>query len=403
MLLVADAKPGSKDPVRCPHFGPCGGCTLLEQPYDAECKQKEKTFERWTRARPFLREAELLPLLRADQPLFYRTSLKIPFGARTRRHGDGASVIAGFYRPGTKKIVDLNVCAIQHPTLTRLLVCVRKAAQELGVPVDDARGRPGVLRHLLARIGLGTGEVLAGFVVRRAGDESIARLAETVFARFEKYGLVGVVENLNSAPGPRVLGPVTRRLIGATEFASLEDGLALRTSLTTFAQVNAGQAQCLYREIVDWLAPLAGKRVVDLYSGYGPIALRLARAGADVVGVERDAGAAEEGRRAAEENGLAARLRFEASDAGRAWRELSASSIDALVVDPPRRGLAPGLVERLEAAPIARLVYVSCNPKTFLRDLTLLAQCYSVRRLRAVDLFPRTRHLEVLALLERRA
>jgi 23S rRNA (uracil1939-C5)-methyltransferase len=399
MLLVADARPATVDPVRCPHFGPCGGCSLLEQPYDAECRQKERVFERWTRARAPLREAELLPLLRAEEPLFYRTSLKIPFGLRARA-GAAPRVVSGFYRRGTHRIVDLHVCAIQHPRLTRLLVGVRRAVEELGVPVD-ARARTGILRHLLARVGLGTGEVLAGFVVRRGDEESIARLARTVQERFARHGLVGLVENVNAAPGPRVLGPITRSLGGASELRSLEDGLRISTSLTTFTQVNAAQAQLLYREVVDWIEPQPGKRVVDLYSGYGPIALRLARAGADVVAVERDPTASAEGRRAAEENALASRLRFEAGDAARVARELAA--VDAVVVDPPRRGLSPALVERLREAPIERLVYVSCDPKTFLRDLTLLAESYAVRRLRAVDLFPRTRHLEALALLERRA
>jgi 23S rRNA (uracil1939-C5)-methyltransferase len=382
---------------------------MLEQPYEAEVRQKQSTFERWTRARPFLREAELLPLVAAREPHFYRTSLKVPFARRAAAgaasSGEAATprVVAGFYRPGTHRIVDLNVCAIQHPALTRLLFGVRRAVQELGVPVDGPRGRPGILRHLLARAGLGTGEVLAGFVVRSAKSAEVARLAETVHARFARHGLVGIVENVNSAPGPRVLGPLTRGLTGASELAAREDGLVTRTSLTTFAQVNAGQAQELYREVVAWLEPLAGRRVVDLYSGYGPIALRLARAGAEVVAVERDPTASAEGRRAAEENGLAGRLRFEAGDAARVWRELSAGAIDALVVDPPRRGLAPELLEQLKRAPIAELVYVSCNPKTFLRDLTLLKECYAVRRLRAVDLFPRTRHLEALALLERQA
>ncbi len=375
---------------------------MLDRAYEVESREKQEAFARFARGRAWLREAELLPLLAAEHPLFYRTSLKLPFGIRIHRRIGKVKVVAGFYRRRTHKIVDLNVCAIQHPLLTKLLWCVRNAIEELAVPVDDARGERGLLRHLVARVGLGTDETLAGFVVRRAGDESIRRLAETVFARFARHGLVGIVENLNSAPGSRVLGPVTRLLVGRGMLASHEDGLRISTSLTTFAQVNAAQASALHREIVAWLAPLEGKRVVDLYSGYGPIALRLARAGASVVAVEHNREAVQEGRQAADENGLAGRVRFVAGDATRAWSELVEAPIDALVVDPPRRGLAPALVERLNAGALPRLVFVSCNPKTFLRDLELLRKGYVVRRLRAVDLFPRTRHLEALALLERR-
>lgn len=370
---------------------------MLELRYDAECLQKQVNFERWVRAHAALRAAELLPLLRAEEPLFYRTSLKVPLGARSSRDG-APKVVAGFYRPGTHRIVDLNVCAVQHPSLVRLLIGVRQAATELGIPVDAPGGRPGLLRHLVARVGLGTGEILAGLVVRRAGDPVIRRLAETLLARFRPSGLVGVVENLNSAGGPWVLGRHTLPLAGASTLTALEDGLAIETSLTTFVQVNAAQAQRLYAEIVSWLAPLAGQRVLDLYCGYGPIGLRLARAGADVRAIERDPNAAAEGRRAAERNGLTARIAFEAGDASLLTPDVP---VNAIIVDPPRAGLAPEFVQRLLSAPPERLLYVSCNPRTLLCDLTHLAQRFAVRRLRPVDLFPRTRHLEALALLER--
>ncbi|MEQ1894182.1 MAG: 23S rRNA (uracil(1939)-C(5))-methyltransferase RlmD, partial [Planctomycetota bacterium] len=344
-----------------------------------------------------LSEAEIAAPIAAREPLFYRTSLKVPFGLKR------AKTVLGFYRPGSHDIVDVHTCAIQHPTLTRLLVLARECASELKTPVYDERSHKGLLRHFVARLAPGTGEVLAGFVVRYDRDRETQKLAERLFERGAKLGLVGVVENVNRERGSQVLGPETSLLVGRDELRERVDGLEFSTSLTTFAQVNAAQASVLYAEIARRLEPLAGLHVVDLFSGYGPIGLRLAKRGARVHAIEYSAPAIREGERAARENGLAERMTFAAGDAGRLLKEYAAaasSPIDAIVVDPPRRGLARAVVELLKALAVPRLVVVSCDPDTFLRDLGLLTERYHLRELATVDLFPRTPHLESVAVLE---
>jgi 23S rRNA (uracil1939-C5)-methyltransferase len=398
LTLVADARPETTDGVRCPHFGPCGGCSFLDQPYADELVAKAAAFERVARAHLDLSEAELRPPLAAREPLFYRTSLKVPFDLRRGRP------IAGFFRRGSHDIVDLNTCAIQHPALTRLLIATREAARELGTPIYDERSHKGLLRHLLARIAAGTGEVLAGLVVRYDRDREAQRLAERLMERCAKHGLVGVIENVNRGRTSQVVGHESRLLAGRETLVEESDGLRIETSLTTFAQVNAGQAAVLYGEVERLLGALPGLRVVDLYSGYGPIALRLARRGASVHAIEYDAGAVSEGTRAAAANGLTERLSFAAGDAQRLLRQHAAAGapIDAIVVDPPRRGLARELVTLLRELAVPRLVVVSCFPDTLMRDLRALAVTYRLKVLGTVDLFPRTPHLESVALLERR-
>ncbi len=416
LVLTADARPETRSAVRCPHFGPCGGCTLLDLSYEEELALKDAALHRAFEGCAALAGARVLPTLAAAEPLFYRTSLKVPFDLRRGRP------IAGFYRRGSHQVVELKTCAIQHPSLTRLLVRARELAAELGVSVYDERSHRGLLRHFLARIGTGapasaepdsrgTGEMLAGFVVRYDRDPDTRRLAEALFERSRKQGLVGVIENVNRDRGSRVLGHESRLLCGRANLRERSDDLSLSLSLTTFAQVNPAQASVLYAEVQRLLAPLEGLRVVDLYSGYGPIALRLARAGASVQAVEHARQAVEEGRAAADENVLAERVTFHAGDSEHVLRRLTTPAtgpgsppapIDAIVVDPPRRGLSRGLLELLCRLRVPRLVVISCYPDTFLRDLELLSRAYAVRELRAIDLFPRTEHLESLALLEPR-
>jgi len=398
LTLVADARPETTGGVRCPHFGPCGGCSFLDQPYEEELAAKAGAFARVAAARLDLAGVELRPPIAAREPLFYRTSLKVPFDLRRGKP------IAGFYRRASHQVVDLHTCAIQHPELTKLLIAARAAATELRTPIYDERAHKGLLRHFLARIGAGTGEMLAGFAVRYDHDRETQRLAERLLERCAKHGLVGVIENVNRERGSQVVGSESRLLAGRETLSETSDGLTIATSLTTFAQVNAGQASVLYAEVERMLAPLEGLRVVDLFSGYGPIALRLAHRGARVHAIEYDAQAVREGVAAAEANGLAERVSFAAGDAQRLMRAHAASGagIDAIVVDPPRRGLAPALVELLVELRVPRLVVVSCFPDTLMRDLERLAEVYALREIGSVDLFPRTPHLESIALLERR-
>ena len=398
LTLVADARPETTGGVRCPHFGPCGGCSFLDQPYADELATKAAAFQRVAEAHLDLAGVELRAPLAAREPHFYRTSLKVPFDLRRGRP------VAGFYRRGSHDVVDLNACAIQHPRLTQLLVTARECARELGTPIYDERSHKGLLRHFLARVAAGTEECLAGFVVRYDRDRATQRLAERLLERGARHGLVGVIENVNRERTSQVLGRDSRCLAGRGTLRELCDGLVLETSLTTFAQVNAAQAAVLYGEVERLLAPLDGLHVVDLFSGYGPIALRLARRGAHVRAIEFDPQAIREGQAAAAANGLAERLSYAAGDAARLLRAHSDSGarIDAIVVDPPRRGLARGLVELLCTLRSPKLVVVSCFPDTLMRDLRGLSEAYALRGLGTVDLFPRTPHLEAVALLERR-
>ncbi|HEX6884567.1 MAG TPA: 23S rRNA (uracil(1939)-C(5))-methyltransferase RlmD [Planctomycetota bacterium] len=395
---IADARPETAGAVHCPHFGPCGGCSFLDQPYADELAVKAEAFGRVAAAHLDLAGVALRPPLAARAPLFYRTSLKVPFALRRARP------VAGFYRRASHEVVDLESCAIQHPRLTQLLLLAKECVRELGTPIHDERSHKGLLRHFLARVASDTGACLAGFVVRYDRDRATRKLAERLLERAAPLGLVGVIENVNRERGSQVLGHESRLLAGRETLRETSDGLVLETSLTTFAQVNAAQASVLYGEVERLLGPLAGQGVVDLFSGYGPIALRLARRGARVHAIEYDARAVAEGRAAAAANGLAGTLTYAAGDAQRLLREHAAgpAPIDAIVVDPPRRGLSRALVELLCTLSVPRLVVVSCFPDTLVRDLGLLSRTYALRELGTVDLFPRTPHLESFALLERR-
>ena len=389
------AQPESLGPVHCPHFGPCGGCDLLDLPYAEELVRKEAAFRARITASPALRDATILPILAAAQPLFWRTALKLPY-ARQSGH-----LVCGFFQPRTHTIVDLDTCVVQHPQLLDLALATRELARRLRVPVYDEVAHTGVLRHLVARVGMGTGEILAGLVVREAGTPAVSKLAQALLERCA--GLVGVVENVNTERTNVILGRRVLPLAGRPWLEERADGLTLRTSLGVFAQVNNAQASVLYAEVGRLLGDVRGRRIVDLYAGYGPIGLRLAHGGATVVAVEQSAAAVQEGSAAAQRNGLAASIRFVAATTETALAGIASEAVDAVVVDPPRRGLGAGVGAQLAAMRFPTLVYVSCNPATLVRDMESLSAAFVLRSVRLVDLFPRTKHVEAVALLQRTA
>jgi 23S rRNA (uracil1939-C5)-methyltransferase len=395
-ISVARARPDTKTPVFCRHFGPCGGCQHLDVAYEIELAGKAGEFEDHVRRQPRLRNVCFLPPLAAKQPLFYRTALKVPFGTSHR----GAT--CGFFRPGSHSIVDLSECAIQHPLLTEIMVAARRLANELHIPIYQEYKHHGLLRHLLARIAPGTGKSLIGLVVRKGHAPPIRKMAEALFEQFQPRGLVGVVENVNTDRTNVIVGPRSHRLCGDMFLEEEQDGLRVRSSITSFVQVNSAQASELFAEVVRRLGDIVGRHVCDLYSGSGPIALRVAKAGARVTAIERNPDAVRDGIIAARENGLAERLRFLEADALVGLHRVDADGLDALVVDPPRRGLAEDVIDVLCELRFKRMVYVSCNPETHLRDLLMLSRAFDVEAIRPVDLFPRTEHLEVVTTLVRR-
>ena len=391
------AEPVGSGQGTCPHFGPCGGCSHLDIDYDVEVERKQQAYRELLATFPALKGVELQPLLRAEQPLHYRASLKVPFAASR----EGA--ICGFFERGSHRIVNLSECAIQEPALVELVNVTRELVRRARVPIYHEHVHRGILRHLVARVGAGTGELLAGLVVRRGGAPQVKRVAWQLGERLRDRGLVGVVENVNPKQTNAVLGPRTTRLVGRPVLFEESDGLRIRTSLTSFAQVNPRQASALYAEVLDKLGPLSGTRVAELYAGYGPIGLRLAKQGARVVAIERLRAAVRDGIAIARANGLADRIHFLHADAADGLRQVEDDGdLDALVVDPPRRGLTEAVIDQLAAMRFAKLVYVSCNPKTLLRDLSLLSNAFHILSIRPVDLFPRTVHVESVAMLERR-
>lgn len=377
----------------CPLYGKCGGCQFRHMSYAEELRVKGQrvadALERVGRVR-----LDLPPVLGAEDPLRYRNKVQFPV-AEGRR---GLSV--GWYRPRSHDVLDAPDCLLQPQAVTRLRNAFKDWMEEYAVPAyDEGTGR-GLVRHLYVRAN-SRGQSLVCVVANGDSLPHAQALADAL-CRAEP-GLAGVVLNINTRNTNVILGDRYVSLWGQDWLEETLCGLTFRLSVPSFFQVNRAQTEALYRTAVDFAQLSGTETILDLYCGIGSISLALARRAGRVIGAEIVPQAVADARENARRNG-ADNAEFFCGDAGSTARRLAAEGVrpQVVVVDPPRKGLAPEVPAILAGMGPERIVYVSCDPATLARDIARLAELgYRAVKAQGVDLFPRTAHVETIVLLSR--
>jgi len=342
-------------------------------------------------------EAPVRPILGAPAPLGYRNRAIIPL----ERRADG-TLRAGYYRRGSHRIVNLNRCPVLDARIDQLIQPLKQDLEASDWPIDRHGG--GGLRHLALRVGQATGEVLITLVSADRDLPGLEAIANDWMARWPE--VVGVCLNLQDQPTNLLLGEPTLTVAGRPWLEEGFSGLRYRIGADTFFQVNTGQAEALVPSLLEALGEGSDHgpgELVDAYCGIGTFSLPLAQAGWSVHGIEQHPAAVALARRNAEANCLTARATFEVGLVG---ERLPAQLVgaQALLLDPPRKGLDRRDIGAILAAPPPMLAYLSCDAATLARDLACLAgvdEPYHLDWLQPIDFFPNTSHVEVLAALRR--
>ncbi len=325
------------------------------------------------------------------------------FGARRwiephEPEGAPASFALGLHAAGRyEKVLDIGSCEIAFREASPIVVSARELAREQRLEAWDVRAWRGLLRHLVLRKGVATGEILALLVTRDIDEERVDPYVRSILARHPE--ITTFVQQVNAGVAQVASGALERNLHGAGTIHEVVAGLRFAISAGTFFQTNTPQAERLVEIVLSRARVSPGDLVFDLYCGCGLFALSLAARRARVVGFELDETALEDARRNARTNGLEG-LQFRAGDLARtldpgelAGAELSRPRV--CIVDPPRAGLHHRVVAALGRLLPERIVYVSCNPKSAVQDLRpLLGRGYRLESVQPVDLFPHTPHLE---------
>ena len=374
----------------CPYYGKCGGCDFRHMDYEEELwAKRQRVQDALTRLGGS--DVTVEEILGAADPERYRNKSQYPIAA------DGS---VGFYRARTHQVTDVAHCLIQKPQADAAAEAVRQYIKEYGVSCfDEGTGR-GLLRHLYVRTNA-AGESLICLLVNGDRLPHEADLVDIIQKHVPKA--VGVVLGVNTRPGNAILGDRYRTLWGADTITDTLCGLTFRLSVPSFYQVNRDQAERLYEKAVEFAGLTGAETVLDLYCGAGTITQVMARRAKEVIGAEIVPEAIEDAKENAKRNGIE-NVSFFCGDASAVAADFAAKQMrpDVICVDPPRKGLAPEVVEAVASMEPERIVYVSCDPATLGRDVKRFAEYgYRAARAAAVDLFPRTANVETVVLMTR--
>ena len=378
----------------CSYYVNCGGCALRHMTYAEELRFKaQKVRDCLTRIGGW--DPGQLDIYRADNTQRYRNKGQFPLSPGP----EGPRI--GFYAKGTHAVTDVHDCLLQSAGSAAARLALKDFMSTYHVPAYDERTGEGLIRHLYVRTNQ-KGEHLVCILVN--GDRLPRENALVEALKGAVPGLKGVVLGVNEGKNNVILGDSYRLLWGQDHLMDRMCGLDFKLSVPSFYQVNTPQAEKLYDLALDFAALRGGDTALDLYCGIGTITLCLARKARRTIGAEVVPQAIEDAWANAARNGIT-NAEFFCGDADEVAARLAGQGLhpQVVTVDPPRKGLAEGVVHSIVKMAPERVVYVSCDPATLARDVKRFTQGgYAPQKAVAVDLFPRTHHVESVVLLSRK-
>ena len=394
----------------------CGGCQIQAMDYQAQLAFKQnKVRNHLIRIGGLAaKEADRVmePIVGADNQFHYRNKAQFPIGM-----DKNGKLVAGFYAGRTHDIIPNTDCALGVKENKEVLECILGYMKDNGVTAYDEKTGKGIVRHVLIRKGFDSGELMVCLVVNDSGNEKgecLPEMGKLLGELTQIKGMASISVSVNREKTNVIMGEEvhtlwgkdaimdTLHLVETESFCRTGKGLAFCISPLSFYQVNSLQAEKLYSLVLEY-AQLSGKEIVwDLYCGIGTISLFLAAAAKQVYGLEEVSQAIEDAKRNAERNHIENVEFFvgKAEDVLVEAYERGGISADVIVVDPPRKGCGPEVLETMVRVKPSRIIYVSCDSATLARDLRVLCDGgYRVERVRAIDQFSQTVHVETVALL----
>jgi 23S rRNA (uracil1939-C5)-methyltransferase len=401
LIEVLEPSPDRIAP-RCGHTGVCGGCVYQCLRYPAQVEAKARQVRENLARIGGVRPPEPDPPLPAPEIFGYRNKMEFSFATRPwDPEGVPEQPLPGpalglHVRGRFDGVFDVRDCALVDPEVNELLALVRGFARERGIPAYRGPEPTGILRHLVLRMSRHSGEWLVALVVREDHPD-LGELARRCVAAHPRIAGFLIWHNAGLATIARPEREVL--LIGTDRIIEKLGGLEFELSAGSFFQTNSSAAEALLRELRS-IAP-STETMLDLYCGVGTLGLGLADRCRNLVGIESVESAVADARRNAVRNGIE-HARFEVATAEGWLTRAVEIQPDAVVIDPPRSGMHPKALAGLIRLNPRTILCVSCNPGTLARDLgTLTAAGYAATRMRILDLFPHTPHVETILRLER--
>ena len=372
--------------MQCKQFKKCGACRFQLDEYEHQLAYKQNSLNNLLSE--FGKVERIIPM---DNPFNYRNKVQSAFYFDFKRK----RTVSGVYQSNSKSITPIDYCALDDKTADDIILTIRKLADDFRLKPYDIRNKTGFLRHVLIRKGFNTGEIMVVIVCATAVFPSKNNFVKALIK--EHTEITTIIHNINPSDTNLMLGEQSKTLYGKGYIEDVLCNCKFRISPASFYQVNPIQTEILYNKAIDF-ATLTGKEAVfDAYCGTGTIGIIASKKADRVLGVELNEKAVKDAVSNAKKNN-ADNIFFIEADATELINDLAKEKehFDVVFMDPPRAGASKKFLNSLLKLKPERIVYISCNPETLARDLKTLAKEYRVNIIQGVDMFPFTKHCEVV-------
>ena len=377
---------------QCKVYKRCGGCQLQNMDYKSQLSFKRKTLDGLLS--PFCRVEGIKGM---NNPCHYRNKVQAAFYYDIKRR----KIQSGIYQSTSQSIVPIESCMLEDKKSDEIIQSIKKLAQSFKLMPYDIRKGTGFLRHVMVRRGFKTNEIMV--VIVSATPVFPARNNFVKALLKEQPEITTIIHNINKTDTNLFITEDSRVLYGKGYIEDILCGKRFRISPSSFYQVNPVQCEVLYNTAMEFAGLDGTQTVFDAYCGTGTIGLIASDKARQVLGVELNKEAVRDAISNARLNSIK-NCYFKCADAGEFIDVLVKENerFDVAFLDPPRAGSTPKFLSALIRLRPERIVYISCNPQTLARDLKQLSKAYKVKRIQGVDMFPFTKHIEAVALLEKR-
>lgn len=377
----------------CATYKRCGGCSMRHIKYDETLKIKKDMVQNLVN-KGLEEKIEINNVIGMENPYYYRNKLQYPVGTNKED-----KPIMGVFANRTHEIIPVEECLIQNREAEKLAKEVFKFIKQNNISIYNESTKTGAIRHIIVKIGIKTNELMCIIVTNEEKIEHEEELVKNIVEKFPN--LKTVIKNINNKNTNVILGEKDIILYGRGYIYDKLGEYTFKISAKSFYQTNPIQTEKLYNKAIEYAKLDENDILCDLYCGIGTIGIFASSKVKKVYGIE----IVEEAVKAAEENAKMnniSNIEFIAGDAKEAFKDLIEKrniKPTAIIVDPPRRGLDEETINKILALEVKKLVYISCNPATMIRDMKMLEDKYIAKEIQPVDMFPFTNSIECVALL----
>lgn len=380
----------------CQHYQKCGGCSIQEIPYQTQLENKKEMLLNIF-AENNLKTDKFEGIIGSPDIFEYRNNMEFSFGD-LKKEGE---LQLGMHPRGRRfDVVTVDNCLLVDQDFRDILVEILKYCRQNQFKKYHIKLREGFLRNLIVRKGINTGEIIVNLVTTSQIKHDFSPLTKKLKELDLKAELVGFVQTINDDFSDQVSCDEMKIHYGHDYFYDQLLDKKFKINSLSFFQTNTKGAEILYSEAAKYLSDPENKIIYDLYCGAGTISQAIAEKAKQIYGIEIDAEAVKRAEENAVNNGLK-NVKYIAGDVLKKIDEIEQKA-DLIVIDPPRPGINPKALKKIASKNADEILYISCNPKSLAKDLvSLKTHDYELKRFKAIDMFPHTKHLELITLLKK--